>query len=1814
MPFLTYRGAPIIGLEQLALQGLPLDRLLLGGHTHKELQDLAGNAMTSTVVGCAMLAAMVTCQDIFLDAVKDNDDIKPRKPKANAMELNSQWLKDPKATEFDNLEHASNQEVSEVAKSSVRLCQCEGSSQIAKKSIHICQDCGHSACEVCGGIPAHNYTIVNHNNPGRMKPSIFLETIKKVIPMSIRLRGVTFEFLEGLVGAEGYEEDLNDWLTALKPALGERLYFTNAKRSHCWTVFYEGKGSRLELKLQDGKMQWSLYGRPKSYLAVSNPIRRLFRTPFARMYPTNRGALEGDWKVRLPVTRTFQIKIEGQGPLVDGWEKRLGLKDAEFQNQRVWSALKITKNDHPEIELDIDIDGIYDLLPDCGMACGSLHKRRPSADYKTQLFLFLDPDRVEENSEDRFVFSTELHRTVHQETRNTVAQIDSSWRALDHKSTYQEASTYGEWMPCKATLSVAQGQDVTSAVLQNKPAIEMYSGFHLLGSVKSSTIFDHLVSKFNRELFDSANDETTDQAIADTVDKADDKLGHFVLDNKGSHYATIVFECHQPPLAVLVCKVSSALTDQIGMKTGPWTEVSQSDQHSFCEQFAWLLERSRYLDGFSNVWRLSTQSGYPFRCTNCAPEGPSIQWLWKRTHVQAMEHPRRAAFYEKFMKARPQVFIMRTRIDDNGVGWLEIGLNIATLAHRALGKILDGHKISGDVQVHWRIETKGDSSSMFQRIPFTLKDNKDVPTPERERFKFPGLDKDGNHLSLRVEQQRSFLWAKGQESEEALPFWRQEIAEALIPRLDWRADARVQTSQKVRGGVLADEVGYGKTAVVLALVNAAPAMAQEQERPSPTNCPGYISLKATLIIVPRELITQWRKEVVKFLTSACKILELCDWDSFKKSTIKDFEKADIVLVSSTLLADSRYWDNLACFAGEPQLDTKAGRAFGAWLKNACEQSEEHTDLLRTNVEHLQRRVKVRYNNSRSRGDFRTLAPSKRKAGADYGKKGKERKSEIVARTYNHFDVAAKSGDYKLTERPPLNIFEFRRAVKDEHQFLAEYIRIYLSEFIQALSRWILSATPRMDNFAWVRKMLRLIQVDVGIEDDAPYVLDAESLAEQQKYKTSAERFWSFNESHSAAWHHDRQSHAQMAVHQFARKNVAEYPFVPTEEHVRVVSLNSLELMRYIRHHQRLESQKMRIQLINTQFKGEVTRMLNKDIVGSDTGPELLIKLASFLNHLDNPSPDNHHNETQAIIDNRTMEVRLILRAIEYHIKNAFWLHRRCRRTTTYHYSRYKDEVLAKGFGDRTTCTMIEKAIREAEATIKNFDVDEYYRDPPSEALRKHDSTLAKVRNGRQRISRLAKTPYESRDRIAKLLAKATGNAYKRPQKHQGQLTIHKNKIAELSPNAPINTCLRKRINGLGEVLDDAGNVIGNMQLKKEFLPSLTPEPASPTANTTSTTTNPAAPVTADPANASTTSTTTNPAAPVTADPTNASTTSTTTNPAAPVTADPANANTTSTTTNPAAPVTADPANANTTSTTTNPAAPVTADPANANTASTTTIPAAPVTANPANAISTPLPVVATVEDLSFLRHYYVGDDRDAWLDIENLSDHALALPKLGRIPRNDTSKYVTALRSLIVDIRRNTHELVNRIRELRFDMNARQMQLWKLGEFVKHAPSCSVRRHNYGPQDPNEILINTKCGHMSCPDCLQAKQESKESKTCPHLNCDASTEDFRLKSAKELTGGGGNTFYGNKIDAIIDLILSEIPEEDQILIFVQYEEMMEKMETAFDDWGISNFALAAVSNNVTMRTMIERFQEDQNPDTRRRVLILNSSNETSAGL
>ncbi len=99
-------------------------------------------------------------------------------------------------------------------------------------------------------------------------------------------------------------------------------------------------------------------------------------------------------------------------------------------------------------------------------------------------------------------------------------------------------------------------------------------------------------------------------------------------------------------------------------------------------------------------------------------------------------------------------------------------------------------------------------------------------------------------VPLRREQLRSLEWMLKQESRNAAPFIEEEISESILDPLGWRAEGRAQRPVHIRGGVLADQVGYGKTAITLGLIDCA-AKDVEKEFKVMGRIKGKIMLKST---------------------------------------------------------------------------------------------------------------------------------------------------------------------------------------------------------------------------------------------------------------------------------------------------------------------------------------------------------------------------------------------------------------------------------------------------------------------------------------------------------------------------------------------------------------------------------------------------------------------------------------------------------------------------------------------------------------------------------------------------------------------------------------------------------------------------------------------------------------------------------------------------------------------------------------------------------------------------------------------------------
>ena len=156
--FLPHEGRPLLGCEKLLLQGIPYFRLLLGNETEVQLGDLAGNAMSLTVV-CACTLAAMTCKQLKRDHESSlNDDILETLKAINekpAVSLEAKSEVKANAVEGGSTTDAKAlfQTLSEVATSAINSsiwCTCESSGRNSRSANFLrCRFCSVACCRDC---------------------------------------------------------------------------------------------------------------------------------------------------------------------------------------------------------------------------------------------------------------------------------------------------------------------------------------------------------------------------------------------------------------------------------------------------------------------------------------------------------------------------------------------------------------------------------------------------------------------------------------------------------------------------------------------------------------------------------------------------------------------------------------------------------------------------------------------------------------------------------------------------------------------------------------------------------------------------------------------------------------------------------------------------------------------------------------------------------------------------------------------------------------------------------------------------------------------------------------------------------------------------------------------------------------------------------------------------------------------------------------------------------------------------------------------------------------------------------------------------------------------------------------------------------------------------------------------------------------------------------------------------------------------------------------------------------------------------------
>ena len=359
-----------------------------------------------------------------------------------------------------------------------------------------------------------------------------------------------------------------------------------------------------------------------------------------------------------------------------------------------------------------------------------------------------------------------------------------------------------------------------------------------------------------------------------------------------------------------------------------------------------MIERVRNVEGHFAGWQQvgsHVENTVQDRCERCAPTPPTLAWVKNsKNKIVAVEDSLQAGEYERRLKGRPAPFVTQLKFDQaDSIGTLRIGINIPSLLHRAISRLpnIEGNgRVQKVPTLSWRLNTEFSPAAQIHHPKFTLLSNKkDKEHKQPPHFKLP----------LRVEQLRSLEWMIKQESSDAEPFTEEEISEAVISSLSWRAEGCVQREVFVRGGVLADQVGYGKTAITLALIDCT-QKAIGKEAAKRDEIFGKVITKATLIIVPPHLTRQWGSEVKKFTgASAFETIVVSTMSDWNKQTIESITEADVVIIASNLLKSEAYMDSLSALSAAGDLPKTAGRYMETCLDQIGEGLKKQVERLRT---------------------------------------------------------------------------------------------------------------------------------------------------------------------------------------------------------------------------------------------------------------------------------------------------------------------------------------------------------------------------------------------------------------------------------------------------------------------------------------------------------------------------------------------------------------------------------------------------------------------------------------------------------------------------------------------------------------------------------------------------------------------------------------------------------------------------------------------------------------------------------------------------
>lgn len=373
---------------------------------------------------------------------------------------------------------------------------------------------------------------------------------------------------------------------------------------------------------------------------------------------------------------------------------------------------------------------------------------------------------------------------------------------------------------------------------------------------------------------------------------------------------------------------------------------------------------------------------------------------------------------------------------------------------------------------------------------------------------------------LRREQLRSLGWMVNQERHRREPF-STELRDS-VPCPDaphWRLEASLRCEYlDVKGGILADAIGYGKTACTIGLIDCTKSDALPRVLPA---FQGFIPSRATLVLAPTNLHAQWLSEIKKFTGEKLQVLSVPTCAQLKRLTLKELVEADVVVATYRLFYSSPYLKRLCELAqtrhpgftwprqssgqgahGSQSVEwarayRKAFEALPCWaaqLRGLNAPGEENADGAQWPEGEGQGRRKRTSKSRRKSGQ--SVAPSApvtqdSQAAGEKRKRlnGKQAVPSVAAPmpTVIDGDSVQNWPDAALgAQFVPLETFWWRRVVCDEfHELLSRYPPAQVAvELFHGDFKWGLSGTPPCQTLAQIRKAAGFFGVQLPLSEAA----------------------------------------------------------------------------------------------------------------------------------------------------------------------------------------------------------------------------------------------------------------------------------------------------------------------------------------------------------------------------------------------------------------------------------------------------------------------------------------------------------------------------------------------------------------------------------------------------------------------------------------------------------------------------------------------------------------------------------------------------------